>query len=526
MTMLKILRLTTAAHLAPVICVSLLALGCSVGLLGAGAWLIASASLKPPLYTLTLGITAVRAFGIFRAAGRYLERFLSHRVAFMGLTKIRVALYRRAVRLLPMREGLPRQGEFLHDLLTGADALRDFFVRAFLPPVTLGIAAAALTALLFPIIGSYALLLAALFLFRLALPFFRKQKTEEARRQAEADYRTLLLDTAGGRKELMAAGREAALHRLRIFASKLLKTDTTAAMRDAKQDAAGTILDRSILILFLALLAPHVAAGDLSGIHLAVYFLITQSLLIEYNLLPTAMRQMEKSLSAANHLLQNEPAPCTAAASTTSSKKYLPPDHTLLEVSNLSFAYKKGAPILTKLSFTVKKGEHTAIIGSSGAGKTTLAEILLGLYPPDAGKIQTKKITGMPQGSRLFQKSIRENFRIYCPHASERDIRAALHIAQLDNVADARAQGIDIALGTDAIRLSGGERNRLLTAITLTSNAPLLLLDEPTAGLDPVTAENLLTALFAHVKETGQTLIIITHEEEYLPRFKATLRLG
>ena len=92
MTMLKILRLTTAAHLAPVICVSLLALGCSVGLLGAGAWLIASASLKPPLYTLTLGITAVRAFGIFRSAGRYLERFLSHRVAFMGLTKIRVAL--------------------------------------------------------------------------------------------------------------------------------------------------------------------------------------------------------------------------------------------------------------------------------------------------------------------------------------------------------------------------------------------------------------------------------------------------
>ena len=115
--MRKLLRLTSAAEFLPVLLVSLMALFTGLALLGASAWLVASAALMPPLYTLALGITTVRACGIGRAVFRYGERYLSHRMAFRILTEIRLSFYDAAARCLPLRSGPARQGEFLHDLM-------------------------------------------------------------------------------------------------------------------------------------------------------------------------------------------------------------------------------------------------------------------------------------------------------------------------------------------------------------------------------------------------------------------------
>lgn len=100
--LLRLLSLVPPCTLAPVLLVSLLSLALGIGLLGASAWLIASAALEPPLYTLAIGITCVRACGLGRAVFRYFERFLSHRAAFSGLTRIRLALFDRAAALLPL----------------------------------------------------------------------------------------------------------------------------------------------------------------------------------------------------------------------------------------------------------------------------------------------------------------------------------------------------------------------------------------------------------------------------------------
>ena len=114
----KLLRLTTLFEFLPVLLVSLMALFTGLALLGASAWLVASAALMPPLYTLALGITTVRACGIGRAVFRYGERYLSHRMAFRILTEIRLAFYDAAARCLPLRSGPARQGEFLQDYVT------------------------------------------------------------------------------------------------------------------------------------------------------------------------------------------------------------------------------------------------------------------------------------------------------------------------------------------------------------------------------------------------------------------------
>lgn len=548
----KLLRLTTLLEFLPVLLVSLMALFTGLALLGASAWLVASAALMPPLYTLALGITTVRACGIGRAVFRYGERYLSHRMAFRILTEIRTSFYDRAAKVLPLRSGPARQGEFLHDLLTGADELRDFYVRALLPIAAIGTITALTTWLLAGIIGIWALALPALYLARLVLSCASRQAGEERQRTRDAAYRSALLDAAGGADELICAGCAPALKRLAGPADRLLQGSLQLARSDARRDAAENLLDTTVLMALLALLILCVTDGALSGIDLCVYFLVLQTLLVEFRTLPEAVRQGRRSLLAARFLPERQtseaaatdekageperiPAPAQAASRDADAASQMP----LLEAHDLSFSYRQGQGVLQGLSFRIARGQHTAIVGASGAGKTTLAELLLGVWPPDSGTLRLcgtpyhelpqgaiqQAIAALPQGSVLFAGSIRENFARYRPACKEEDILTALRDAQLDEVVAALPQGIDTPLGEDACFLSGGQRSRLLTAIAIAGKEPVILLDEPTCGLDQKTAAALMAALFARVQETGQTLLTITHERTLLHHFQQTIEL-
>lgn len=547
----KLLRLTTPFEFLPVLLVSLMALFTGLALLGASAWLVASAALMPPLYTLALGITTVRACGIGRAVFRYGERYLSHRMAFRILTEIRTSFYDRAAKVLPLRSGPARQGEFLHDLLTGADELRDFYVRALLPIAAIGTITALTTWLLAGIIGLWALALPALYLARLVLSCASRQTGEERQRTRDAAYRSTLLDAAGGADELICAGRDPALKRLSAPAHDLLEGSLQLARTDARRDAAENLLDTTVLMALLVFLILRVTDGALSGIDLCVYFLVLQTLLVEFRTLPEAVRQGRRSLMAARFLPERQtseaaetdepaeqsekiPAPAQAASRDADAAS-----QTLLEAKDLSFSYRQGQGVLQGLSFRIARGQHTAIIGASGAGKTTLAALLLGVWPPDSGMLRLcgtpyhelpqgaiqQAIAALPQGSVLFAGSIRENFARYRPYCKEADILAALRDAQLSEVVAALPQGIDTPLGEDACFLSGGQRGRLLTTIAISGKEPVILLDEPTCGLDQKTAAALMAALFARVQETGQTLLTITHERTLMTKFQQTIEL-
>lgn len=547
----KLLRLTTLFEFLPVLLVSLMALFTGLALLGASAWLVASAALMPPLYTLALGITTVRACGIGRAVFRYGERYLSHRMAFRILTEIRTSFYDRAAKVLPLRSGPARQGEFLHDLLTGADELRDFYVRSLLPIAAIGTITALTTWLLAGVIGLWALALPALYLARLVLSFASRQTGEERQRTRDAAYRSALLDAAGGADELICAGCTPALKRLAGPADHLLQGSLQLARSDAKRDAAENLLDTTVLMALLALLILRVTDGALSGIDLCVYFLVLQTLLVEFRTLPEAVRQGRRSLLAAHFLPERQTSEAAKTDEPAEQPEKIPTSaqadsrdadaasQTLLEAKDLSFSYRQGQGVLQGLSFRIARGQHTAIIGASGAGKTTLAELLLGVWPPDSGTLRLcgtpyhelpqgaiqQAIAALPQGSVLFAGSIRENFTRYRPACKEEDILAALRDAQLSEVVAALPQGIDTPLGEDACFLSGGQRGRLLTAIAIAGREPIVLLDEPTCGLDQETAAALMAALFARIQETGQTLLTITHERTLVTKFQQTIEL-
>lgn len=535
--MRKLLQLTSLSEFLPVLMVSLIALFTGLALLGASAWLVASAALMPPLYTLALGITTVRACGIGRAGFRYGERYLSHRMAFRILTEIRLSLYDRAASILPLRSGPARQGEFLHDLLAGADELRDFYVRSLLPVLAIGLVTALATWLLARVLGCIALLLPLLYLLRLVLACLRRPAAEDRRRVLDAAYRSALLDVSAGADELIRAGSGPAASLLARNAQALLHGDTRLARGDARRDAGANLLDTAVLLTLLALLILCVTQDKLSGIDLCVWFLILQTLLVEFRTLPEAVRQGRRSLTAAFCLpTKRQPSahPNDPPAAPIPST-----DGPILAAQGLAFSYRQGQDLLHGLSFAIQPGQHTAIIGASGSGKTTLAHLLLGVWPPDAGTLLLHgisyqhishdvlhtSIAALPQGSVLFAGSMRENFHRYRPACSESDMRAALVTAQLTDLVKQLPQGIDTPLGEDACGLSGGQRNRLLTAIAIAGEEPIILLDEPTCGLDQETARTLLTNLFARVQKTGQTLLVITHEREILKDFQQIIEL-
>ncbi|MCR5439869.1 MAG: ATP-binding cassette domain-containing protein [Selenomonas sp.] len=492
---------------------------CAIGLMGTAAWLISSAALHPPLATLTLAITAVRTFGIGRAGFRYLERYLSHKLAFHSFTKLQLFLYDLAAAALPLREGLIAQGQWLQALTTGCGTLRDFYLRGLLPPIINLLLLIAISAGLYPLVGKLALLLLPLFLLHLLLPYWAAVLPTPT----AGTYRTLLSDSVNGRDELAAAGSWAAfLPHLDQQAKSLNLQQQQESAKDYRTDFLLQLLDALVFLLLLAGLAQCVLHNaSLSFIDLSLWLMILLAAMQELQPLAKAARTIQRSQQAAQVIL-TKPLPQTPAESTAPIDK----SNSLLTIQQIDFGYQPAIPILQGLSFCIARGQHTAIVGDSGSGKTTLAGLICGFWPADSGSIHlTGQISANLQTSFLFTGTIRDNFQRLIPGISNAAILHCLKIAQLDRWLKAQPAGLDTCLIADAQNLSGGQRNRLLTALALAKPGELLILDEPTAGLDKKTASALLTELLIELDKQQRTLLLITHDSPAAARMNQVIHL-
>ena len=497
---------------------SLLALLTNLGLLGAAAWLISSAALQPPLYTLALGITAVRALGIGRALLRYGERYFTHKSAFSILSTLRLRLYDNAAVLAGFPQATKTKSTLLNEMLARADILQDFLLRGLLPPLSVLLAILLAALLLSPILSYMVIILPVLYFIH-CLPLWIKYQPDTGKR-----YQSQLLDFAQGSHELLLAG---SLARASAKLAGTAKDWQKSNLRDLKHaDQLNLLLGLlriAVFLLFFIFLLAALQQNSIDGISLAVWLLILWALFNELALVPTAARYFRQAHHTSDWLH-------IPAVSVSTCAKPAPCTDKLLTVSGLGFHYPQGMPVFSSLNFSLVSGGHTAIIGDSGCGKTTLAYLLAGLWQPTAGIIRYGIATQpfvctIPQGSFLFSASIRENFLRLHPTIAEQEILTVLQTAQLANTVTRLPQGLDTPLGENACCLSGGERNRLISALILASCVPVLLFDEPTAGLDRQTADKLVAAIIAHANAKGQTVILITHDTPQLSLFSQVIRL-
>ncbi|MFY8209124.1 MAG: ATP-binding cassette domain-containing protein, partial [Caulobacter sp.] len=180
---------------------------------------------------------------------------------------------------------------------------------------------------------------------------------------------------------------------------------------------------------------------------------------------------------------------------------------------------------LTLLGQTLGPGERLAVSGPSGCGKTTAIETLLGLR--EAGSETPRgAFAWLPQDAGLVAGTVRDNLRLAAPKASDADLWAALDEACLADRVRAAPEGLSAYVGDDGERLSGGERRRLALARAYLRDAPWLLLDEPTEGLDPVTEAAVVARLDARLQRTGQGLVLVSHRAAPLAICPRRVQLG
>ena len=201
----------------------------------------------------------------------------------------------------------------------------------------------------------------------------------------------------------------------------------------------------------------------------------------------------------------------------------IPEDHKLV-FERVSFCYEPGGPpVLEDISFTLEPGKRVAVVGPSGADKSTVAGLILRFWDPTSGRIIVGSndvrwyaqddlralIGAVSQDTHIFNETLRANLLLARPQATDAELHSVIEQARLSSLVERLPNGLDSPLGEQGLKLSGGERQRLSIARTLLKDAPLLVLDEPTANLDPVTERELLDAVYDLMRD--RATLVITH---------------
>ncbi|QUX28428.1 thiol reductant ABC exporter subunit CydC [Nocardiopsis akebiae] len=508
------------------------ATGAAVALLGVAAWMLATAADHPPITALGVAVVATRALGVGRGVARYLERLVTHDAAFRTLAEVRVRVYERLARTEPF--GRFRSGDLVSRLVNDTEATLDLLVRGLTPPlvsvVTGGATVLVLTALYVP--GGL-LLAAGLLLAGLAVPLAAAALGREpGRRQARArgELSTTLVDTLHGAPDLVAYGamdQQVA----RVYAAD--EELTRLARRDSAilgLGAGASALITGLTVwgaLFLGVAA--VAGGTLDAVSLAVLVLVTLAAFEIVAPLPAVAARLGAIRASGARLFGVLDTPPAVAAPTRTGLD--PHGDATVRVRDLRVRYGPGEPwALDGVDLEIPAGWTVAVIGPSGAGKSTLASVLLRFRDPDGGLVEIGGedvtsypadevrgvVSGVPQDPHVFASTLRENLRLARPGAEDEELWEALRRARLADEVTAMPEGLDTRVGTHGLGLSGGMVQRLALARALLAAPRVLVLDEPTAHLDPDTRDAVVEDLLAAAE--GYSTLLVTHDLTGLDR--------
>ena len=498
----------------------------NVGLLSTAAYVISAAAVVSYISLLTIPIYLVRFFSVSRSFSRYFERLVSHDLTFRLLGNLRSWFYVRLTPLAPaLLEGY-RSGDLLSRLVEDVEELENLYLRAVSPVLVAAVVWGLAFAVLYPFDPALAITVlvflaaagvgAPLLVWALSRGLGRRQL------ELRSELYSRIVEGTQGVQDLLAFGRgEEQGRQIEVLNRKLARIERRQVLISGLHDSSGDLLTNLAMLVTLVLAIPLVAGGEVRGIYLAFLALVALGVFEAATPLGGAFQTIGRTTAAGERLFEvsdSEPM-------IRNPKSPLPvPEDFTLRFDNVSFRYGEGDPFSLKdVSFALEPGRKVTVVGPSGSGKSTLANLILRFWDPQGGEIRLggrslseyaqedvrRLVSVVPQSTHVFNDTLRNNLLLADPEANDEALELALERARICSFFERLPDGLDTHVGEHGSRLSGGERRRLAVARALLKDAPLLLLDEPTANPDTVTELEVLASVWEAARD--RAALLVTH---------------
>jgi len=473
---------------------------------------------------ITLGVVAPLA-GLLH----WVESWLAHDVAYRLLTDMRLDVFRKLDALAPAYLTRRRTGDLVGVATHDVELIEYFFAHTVTPALVAVLVPLAVLATLAAVGWPLALVLVPFLLYTALIPVLGRARIDRLgsrAREASGDLNAHVVDTVQGLAEIVAYGRVAtwgeALHvKAQRFFDLRLPFLRDLARQTALQEVA-TGFGGLAVITVGAWLARD---GRLDSGVLPLLTLLALSAFVPLWEVAQVGRQLADTLGAARRLraVESEPVPVRDGRG-VSDTLGVNGGGVTIELTDVRFTYPgRTRPALDGVSLRIEGGSTVAVVGPSGAGKTTIASLLLRFWDPEAGVVRLfghdlrdyqldalrRRIALVAQDTYLFHDTLRANIVLARPEASDKDVRAAVEHAALAELVDALPDGLDTVVGERGARLSGGQRQRVAIARAFLKDAPVLVLDEATSHLDAVSEAAVRLALERLSRD--RTTLVIAH---------------
>ncbi len=503
-------------------------LSASIGLLTLSGWFISASAvagltIARETFNYMLPGGGVRGLAMSRTAGRWGERVVSHNATFKLLTDLRIFFFKKLAPLIPGRISNLRDADLLNRLVADVDAMDHVYLR-LVSPVTVGVFGIFfLTLFLMWFDTSLGLILGSILLIMLLIwpvLFYKLGKRNGGElTQNKADLRVTTLDWIEGYSELTLFGAEERYRNAILETQqKLIANQLVNANLTGMASAALMLFNGLTLVLMLWLAADGVG-GNAPDPFIALMAFATMASFELLMPIAGAFQHLGQTLSSArrlNEVILSEPEVQFAKEKLDINK---PLD---IRFSNVTFNYPDSErSVLNAVDLTIPATNKVAIVGQTGSGKSTLIQLLTRYWDPKKGYISIagieltqwnesqlrESISVVSQRVDILNGSLRDNLLIAKPDANDEHLANILKDVGLEKLLE--NDGLDSWLGDGGRQLSGGEKRRVGIARAILHDAPILLLDEPTEGLDKQTEQSIMALFEEHFE--GKTVIFITH---------------
>ena len=490
-----------------------------MALLGLSGWFITATALAG--LNMSLAFTfdvfmpsaGIRLLALGRTASRYGERLVTHDATLAVLAALRVRLFRGWAKPEAARRLLARPAQLLFRLTGDIDALDTLYLRILVPAGS-ALAAALATGIALSFINVWLGAFIAIWLIvaGLGIALVTAQGARRAARRrsyALEALRARSIDLVAGQTELIMAGRLGAQTEALAAADLYLaKADDALNRLEVQAGVAYGVVGSLSLVATLLMVAMLMEAGTIGVPVAALALLLVLSATEPFAALRRGALELGRTVLAARRLgprLQD-----TASAMVPAQ---VLPGNLVLSLVDMSAhpagTNAPGHPVLHNISLSIGRNERVALIGASGAGKSTLLAVIAGELAALSGTVQVAPHCLLTQRTELFQDSLRDNLLLADPLAGDARLWEVLQAAGLAEDVTNMPAGLETRLGEGGLGLSGGQLRRLALARLLLRQVPLWLLDEPTEGLDPLTARDVLQRLAGLA--AGRAILLATH---------------